>query len=81
MKVPFYNSAIFSGNLIHGPNHNYSKNIRVSLDFKIIKKRIIEPIKQNISHLLEVISKSFNSLRFQSKHLQFSHLYGNHFLY
>lgn len=39
MKVPFYNSAIFSGNLIHGPNHNYSKNIRVSLDFKIIKKK------------------------------------------
>lgn len=38
MVTNFYNSALFSGNLIHGPCQNTSSQLRVSIDFKIIKK-------------------------------------------
>ena len=38
METNFNNSALFSGNLIHGPCQNTSKQLRVSIDFKIIKK-------------------------------------------
>lgn len=38
METKFYNSALFSGNLIHGPCQNTSSQLRVSIDFKIIKK-------------------------------------------
>ena len=38
MKTEFNHSALFSGNLIHGPRPNDSSQLRVSIDFKIIKK-------------------------------------------
>lgn len=39
MKVPFYSTALFSGNLIHGPSTNNTNETRISLDFKIIRKK------------------------------------------
>ena len=39
METNFYNSAVFSGNLIHGPCQNTSTQLRVSIDFKIIRKK------------------------------------------
>lgn len=39
MKVGFGYSSIFSGNLIHGPKPNVGKDLRISVDFKIIKKK------------------------------------------
>lgn len=38
MIVPYKSSAIFSGNLIHGAAQNFSKEIRFSIDFRIIRK-------------------------------------------
>lgn len=38
MITNFHQSALFSGNLIHGPRQNDSNQLRVSIDFKIIKK-------------------------------------------
>ena len=34
-----FNSAIFSGNLIHGAAKNYAARIRYSVDFRIIQKK------------------------------------------
>ena len=37
--VPYGNTAIFKGNLIHGAAQNNSKNIRFSIDFRIIREK------------------------------------------
>ena len=39
MKVPYGSSVIFDGNLIHGPTKNESDDFRISIDFKIIRKK------------------------------------------
>ena len=36
MDVPNYHSSIFPGNLVHGAAHNKSKQIRFSIDFRIL---------------------------------------------
>ena len=36
MDVPSYHSSIFPGNLVHGAAHNKSKQIRFSIDFRIL---------------------------------------------
>ena len=38
MMIPYYQSAIFNGDLIHGSAINYSKKIRFSVDMRIMPK-------------------------------------------
>ena len=50
MLVNKYSSAIFNGNLIHGGAVNKSKNIRFSLDFRIIRSKDYKIDKSKQSH-------------------------------
>jgi hypothetical protein len=50
MYVPFCHSAIFDGNLIHGPSENFGKDLRVSIDFKVLRKENYRNTCQNKHH-------------------------------
>lgn len=39
MIVPYCFSSLFEANLIHGSGHNFTNNIRFSIDFRIIAKK------------------------------------------
>lgn len=47
MIVPYYNSAVFSGKLIHGSAVNKSNTIRFSCDLRILKKKDYKINREN----------------------------------
>ena len=51
MKVPYFSSSIFPGNLIHGAATNSSNEIRFSVDFRILPKSAYDPEKSKKIHV------------------------------
>ena len=51
MNVPNFNSAFFSGLLIHGSAKNFCQNIRFSVDFRVLPFSAYSPEKSKKLHL------------------------------
>ena len=51
MNVPNFNSALFSGLLIHGAAQNFSQNIRFSLDFRVLPFSAYDSEKSKTFHI------------------------------
>lgn len=50
MLVPDYHSSIFPGNLVHGAAHNNGKQIRFSIDFRILPISAYDPLSSKNFH-------------------------------